>query len=103
MSPESARHQQPDDPNLNCGLSGRQGRRGASSSAQTALTAVGRLSYSKADDEHDCRRRFLDSAPLVVARLHPCGAMARLIDLPNDHRLPARRPAGFFVQVTIHA
>jgi hypothetical protein len=35
-------------------------------------------------------------APLV-ARPSSCGAMARWIDTLNDHRLPARQTAGFFV------
>jgi hypothetical protein len=51
-------------------------------------------------DSHDqpgCYRRFLDRPPLVVARREPCGAMARLIDYQNDHRLPARQTAGFFI------
>src|SRR6266404_243323 len=41
-------------------------------------------------------RRDCDCSP-PVAWPSPCGAMARLIDRPTDHRLPARQPAGFFV------
>jgi len=35
---------------------------------------------AESDDEPDRHRCFLDRSPLVVARLEPCGAMARLID-----------------------
>jgi hypothetical protein len=60
------------------------------------LTANGRLHYPIRRDPREYLRRDLDRSP-VVARPPSCGAMARLIDRPIDHRLPARQPAGFFV------
>jgi hypothetical protein len=59
----------------------------------TQAHELGRDSQNDAPER--LRRRF--DRPPLVARVHLCGAMARLIEQPNDHRLPARHPAGFFV------
>jgi hypothetical protein len=52
--------------------------------------------YAKRDVVAQCHLPDPDRPPLV-ARLHACGAMARLIRSAPGHRLPARHPAGFFV------
>jgi hypothetical protein len=60
------------------------------------LTASKRLLYPPRRDQPE--RHPPDSMRAsLVARPQPCGAMARLIEQPSDRRLPARRPAGFFV------